>query len=155
MGSGGSAAVGMMDSFLPPLNFYLSMYLNFCVIWFIICTESKGIWVRAFEKPNSCGAFCIVIRCNIGAIAPLFLPHHSGRGAAGYILKTSGVCNCWLFEHPDRHFPMAVVFLWRYFMSSNNVDIADVAVVGLGIVHWLINILFPIAIIIIMLKSCS
>ena len=40
-------------------------------------------------------------------------------------------------------------------MSSNNVDIADVAVVGLGIVHWLINILFPIAIIIIMLKSCS
>ncbi len=44
-------------------------------------------------------------------------------------------------------------------MSSNNVDIADAvantATVGLGIVHMLINILFPIAVIILMLKSCS
>ena len=40
-------------------------------------------------------------------------------------------------------------------MSNNDVGIADVAVVGLGVVHWLINILFPIAVIIIMLKSCS
>ena len=44
-------------------------------------------------------------------------------------------------------------------MSNNNVDGVDVAigaaVVGLGIVHWLVNILFPIAVIILMLKSCS
>ncbi len=44
-------------------------------------------------------------------------------------------------------------------MANNDLSATDVAlgtaVVGLGIVHWLISILFPIAIIIIMLKSCS
>ena len=44
-------------------------------------------------------------------------------------------------------------------MSNNNVDGVDVAIgaaaVGLGIVHWLVSILFPIAVIILMLKSCS
>ena len=44
-------------------------------------------------------------------------------------------------------------------MAKSDVGVADVAagtaIVGLGIVHWLINILFPIAVIIIMLKSCS
>ena len=60
-----------------------------------------------------------------------------------------------------------VISQWRLFfmqykekkMAKSDVGVADVAagtaIVGLGMVHWLINILFPIAVIIIMLKSCS
>lgn len=119
----------------------------------------KGFGFGPSKSPTVAVRLCIVIRCNVGAIRTvIFTPRMSGchwlyvEGQWGLQLLT--------FRTPRPSFPNGgCFFIWRSFMSSNNVDIADAvantATVGLGIVHMLINILFPIAVIILMLKSCS
>lgn len=49
-----------------------------CVLCYNDC-ESRGIWVRAFEKPFAHGAVCIVIRFKIGAVRTvIFAPIYVG-----------------------------------------------------------------------------